>query len=311
MANAKYEFFKSHKNIKEVASSVWYNLNNKYFNIWISKFRIKELTDEQNNYLFKRYYDKGTIACWNIKHTEDLGLADYTEKDYDMYDTPVQVLLINKRGVSENLIPKKEMVVNKDVVLGYAQHNHKSVKSTIDYYISRIAEVELLINNNLNLHKMPYMLTVDDDTAKKRLVDIVDKILNNEQVVYASSSDLNSLQAIALNVPFIIDKLKDYERTVEMELLTQLGIDNNGSKSLTMTNVSVDAVNANDNLIAHWHNVYKEELKEFIERVKKTLGKQLTLIDFNDELDREFTESVHTNYQPNKLEEGEQNDKNE
>ena len=61
--------------------------------------------------------------------------------------------------------------------------------------------------------------------------DIVERILNNELVVYSAVGDINKLQTLATTAPYLIDKLKSYQVSLENELLTILGIDNSGTQA--------------------------------------------------------------------------------
>lgn len=305
MANPKYEFFKTHANTKDLARQVWNEAELKYYNLWMSKFKINGLDEElsaaQNNFIFRKFWEQGKVAGYMIPEIGPSFAMFSDSKEalkYGMYDQVSEVRLINNRGVSTKLIPDKAMIVGKDVVVGYCKPDRSGVKKQVDYYISRIAEAEMVINTNLQLHKMPFILTVDGTEQKKKLDDVVQRILDNELIVYASNQELTNINVLALNTPYIIDKIQDYIRTKEMQLLTILGIDNNGDQRLMMTNITSDAVNANNDCINNFHRCYKQEIEKFIESMNRTFGLTLSLEDNAPKV-----QSIH-----NDINEGEQED---
>ena len=79
------------------------------------------------------------------------------------------------------------------------------------------------------------------------------------------------------NPRFQIDKLNEYKRGLEQELLTFLGVDNNGTGQLEQTHVSVDAVNANNDMINDFGESIEGEINKWLEQIKRVLGRTLTI----------------------------------
>lgn len=107
--------------------------------------------------------------------------------------------------------------------------------------------------------------------------DIVDRILNNEVVVFADLQSLGKVQTLATNTPYIIDKLVEYKRGLEQELMTILGVDNNGSASLEQTHVSVDAVNANNDVINDYANAIESEINKGLRDIKRIFNRDIKI----------------------------------
>ena len=156
-----------------------------------------------------------------------LAMCPFSEIKFNYLDFPDTITLVNKRGVSEQIIPTGEQIVNKDVAIVYCLPNHKPIEYVVNFYVDRIAQAEVLINNNLKLQNMPFVIGVTEDD-KEEFEDIITRILNNELIVFTSVGDLNKLQTLTTNSPYIVDKLKSYEVSLENELLTILGIQNSG-----------------------------------------------------------------------------------
>lgn len=238
-------------------------LDNKYYNLWLAKYET-DLDEEVFNYMFKKYYSEGTIAGFKPKHLDELAVAPYLTQRYNMYDYPEVVTLCNERN--SPIVPKGSKVVNKDVVIGWCQSNHKSIKSIVDKYIARIVEVELVINTQLQTHKLPFLVGVNPvDEPKAR--DIVDKILNNEPVLFIDLQDLQMVKTLVNGNPYIVDKLVQHKQQIECELMTYLGLDNAVSQK-----VNLDVTNANNNVINTFKDDIDYNIQNFVNNCKEHLG---------------------------------------
>ena len=265
--------------IQELRTDLISTYRNKYYNLWMSHFvwngLDEELKDKQENYIMRKLWAEGTVACRQTK-IGLLAFAPWVQQEIDMYDTPETVNLVNEHGVSTAILPETPQVVNKDVVLIYAQPNLKPIKRIVNSYIERMVNVEMAINTNLNLHKMPWLIAVDEGDRDK-MKDRVERILRDEIVVYADLAALQKLQTFATATPYIIDKLTQHKRDIEHELLTYLGIDNNGTCSLEQTHIVSDAINANNDMINDYGAAIESTIKKGIERVNKLFNRNISI----------------------------------
>jgi len=172
------------------------------------------------------------------------------------------------------------------VVIGWIQSNRKPVAMIVDWYIERIAQVDMVINTNLNLHKMPYLIPLDKDDkdAKNKLNDVITRLLNNELVLFTEGVDPSLFKAIKTDAPYIIDKLANYRKDLENDLKTYLAINNPGVNKIEQLQLS--EVNANNDEINSHDEDFKEQLDKFCERIKEVLG-----IDISVEIVREKVEN--------------------
>ena len=194
---------------------------------------------------------------------------------YNYLDFPETVNLINKRGVSEVIIPSGEQVVNKDVAIVYCLPSHKPIKQLVKYYTDRMAQVEIIISNNLKLQNVPFVIGCNEED-KDSMEDIVERILNNELVVYSAVGDINKLQTLATTAPYLIDKLKSYQVSLENELLTTLGIDNSGVQA-KKAQMLVDEVNANNVETASKCALWLEQLQESVKKTNDMFGTDISV----------------------------------
>ena len=222
----------------------------------------------------RKFWSDGQIAAKPIKNTDLMVYAPWTLTTFDCYDLPETITLVNVHNAP--FIPYEPQVVGKDVVIGWCQPNHKSIATIVDYYVSRMVQVDLVINTNLQLQKMPFLIGVNE-IDKDKMEDIVQRIINNEVVIFANLEDLQKVQTLATQTPYIVDKLNDYKRSLEQELMTFLGVDNNGSNSLEQTHVSVDAVNANNDVINDYGNAIESEINKWLADVNRVFGRNISI----------------------------------
>lgn len=265
--------------VPELQARIRQNYINKYYNLWMSKFKWDGLDEgmeeEQENYIMRKFWGNGTIAV-RQDTVGDLIFADYAAFTFNMYDFPEEVTLLNPRAVPLTLIPRDPQVVNKDVVLGWCQPNHKPIYFIVNHYIELLVQADMVINTNIQLQKMPFLVGVNE-TDEDKMKDVVKRILNNEIVVYASLEDLQRVQTLATQTPYIVDKLTDYKRGIEHELMTFLGIDNNGAQTLEQTHITVDAVNANNDVINDYGRAIEEEIQKWLNQIERVFGRKITI----------------------------------
>ena len=284
MAENKSKFWKRKrkiisKDINKLIALTVDTYNNKYYNLWMSKFEWKgldeELKEQEENYIMRKLWYDGTVAIRNIKNTNMIAIAPWELQNYNYLGFPETINLINERGASKTIIPSKTLIVNKDVALLFCTPSQKPIKAVVDYYVDRITQAVVLINNNLCLQNMPFVINCTEED-QKRLSDIVERILNNELVITTASSDINKLQALITQVPFLIDKLQAYIVSMENELLTILGVDNSGVQA-KKAQMLVDEVNANNDVINDYGNSIIDELTKWLDRANKVLNRNITI----------------------------------
>ena len=283
MADNKYVFFSRFKDADETVQlllkNTINNYRNKYYNVWMSKFKWNGLDEEakeqEQNYIMRQLWKEGSVWIRNIKGTDMIVVCPFVANTYNYLDFPETVTLVNKRGVSNQIIPEGIQVVNVDGCMLYCTPGHDPISRIVDYYVDRIAQVEILLNNNLKLQNMPFIVGCDESN-KKQLQDIVNRILNGELVVFTSMNDIKQLQALMTTAPYLLDKLKAYQVSIENELLTVLGINNSGTQA-KKAQMLVDEVNANNDVINDYGQSIVDEMKAWLERANKVLNRNITI----------------------------------
>lgn len=261
----------------------------KYFNLFMGAYKFNGITYEQGQYILKKFWAEGKISAFVVEGTK-LGV-DEVPKDvnqypngmiafvpfapflFNIYDYPVQVNLINVRGAK--FIPTTPQVVNKDVVIGYIQKSKKSVLSVVEFYIQKIVDVEMTIRVQLKSHKVPWLIATTPENESK-MKALWDKINADDEALYLSPSEIESLKVLASGNAYIVDKLYSYKQALENELLTYLGIDNMGIME-KKEHLITDEVNSNNDLINDHSDNFLTCLKDFFERIREVLGIEISV----------------------------------
>lgn len=265
----------------ELSSRIYNVYYNKYYDIFMDSFEWSGIEPEAEDYIMRKLWSKGTIAAFDMKNV-GVTFAPYSVSGYGLYDVPTEINIINTRNIPG--FPTSTLTNNKDVVIGYIQRNRKSISEFVEYYCLRMTQIDMVLNTNLEVHKMPFLIGLDD-ADKKAAEDIVEKILNNEIVVFATLEQVNAVKTLVNSAPYILDKLYALKNNYESELLTFLGVDNS---NIDVDKLAVDQINANNQMINTKSKGFENELKKFCKKVEEVLGYTISV-----KSTQELVESVH------------------
>ena len=261
----------------------------KYFNLYMGAYKFKGITPRQQEFILRKLWADGKICAFIVEGTKlekgevpsntnqypngMIAFTPFAPLMFDIYDFPIQVNLIALRGAT--FIPTKPQIVDKDVVIGYAQKSKKSVLSIVEFYLQKIVDVEMTIRVQLKSHKVPWMVatTPENEEKLKRLFDRID---NDEEVLYCSASEIEALKSLQGGNTYIIDKLFQYKQALENELLTYLGIDNLGILE-KKEHLVTDEVNSNNDLINDHSDNFLTCLQNWCKKIKEVFGYDMSV----------------------------------
>ena len=257
---------------------------NKFYNLFMNAYKWKGIDERQRDFLMRKLWANGQICAFIVDGTKPNESASSATVDnypngmiafttfapilYDINDWPITVMCTQTRGAT--FIPRTPQLVNKDVVIGYAQRNKKPVLAMVEYYINKIVDTEMTIRVQLISHKAPWLVATTPENEQK-VKKLFERISNDEEVLYISADEIDALKTLVGGNAYIIDKLYQYKQALENELLTYLGIDNVGGIE-KKEHLMVDEVNANNDIINDSSDCFLDCLEEFCERVKNVLG---------------------------------------
>lgn len=264
----KKKVFCDKGNTNQIVNQLKTHYRNKYYNEFMGLYKWNGVPKEVADYCMKKFYADGTCAAFKIKHTNDVGFAPYLTQEWNCWDAPEIVELVNKYNAP--IIPNGPQVVNKDVCIGWILPNHKSIKSIVDFYVDRLVAIDMVINTNLEVHKIPFVVASTEEDVQK-LQDMVDQILDNQLAVFGSFEDIDRLKALSTGAPYIIDKLYSHKVNLENELRTELGIDN-VMRDPSKQRFTVDEANANNQEINTSQQTMTNYLDDFCANIQSYLG---------------------------------------
>ena len=293
---AKKRIFRPRTSSKDVRNKIRFFYMEKFFNKWMSKYDFPELNYQQKHYIMKKWWGEGTIACSLIKSADPV-LAGLMEDDvidmqenkiiftpwtfanrYNIYDFPTHVRLINVRGVK--FITPNELEIDKDVVIGYAQKNHKSVFSSIEAKINELIDIEMKKRVARKAQAQPWMFAFSPEDFEQAKV-LQEQMENDEPYMFVPLEEVDKAKSLTSGAPYILDKLEQDRQKIENDILTMLGVNNVGIGE-KKEHLIVDEVNANNEDIEQQSYSFKNEIEDFFDRVYKVLGFKVNVIDMNE-----------------------------
>lgn len=241
----------------------------KYFNLFLSSRERENLTREEGEYILRKFWALGKVSGFELgeKGSKALAFATYSPFDFNMYNFPIHVNIINEKGVSG--IPTKPLKVGEDVVLGWALHSGQPIYSIVANYIDRIVDVEMAIRMNVKAHKIPLAIEVDEDNESDA-EELNRDLETDEYKFFIKTGGVDMLKAVSSGAPFILDKLHSYKVSLENELLTFLGINNIAMEK--KERLIVDEAEGNDALIKSYAMMIDEGIDGFFEEIYNVFG---------------------------------------
>ena len=293
---AKEIYYRAKASDKKVKNRIRFFYVEKFFNKWMSKYEFPELNYQQKHYIMKKFWSVGNVACSNISSGDPLlaGLMASGEIDmkenkiiftpwafaerYNIYDFPTHATLINTRGVK--FITPRILEIDKEVVIIYAQKNHKSIWSSIECKVEEIIDLEMKKRTALKAQSQAWFFAFSPEDFKiaKALQESLD---NDEPYMFGAFNDPDRIKGISSGAPYIVDKIQQQIDGRVNEVLTMLGVNNIGIDE-KKEHLVVDEINANNEDIEQQSISFKSEIEDGFDRVDKVLGTKVNVIDLNE-----------------------------
>ena len=293
---AKERIYRPRVSSGDVRKKIRFFYLEKFFNKWMNKYDFIGLNYQQKHYIMKRFWSVGTVACSQIKSADPAmaglmedGSIDMGEnaiiftpwtfaERYDIYDFPTHANLVNTRGVK--FVTERILEIDKEVVIGYAQKNHKSVFSSIEAKLDELVDIEMKKRVSRKAQSQPWMFAFSPEDFQQAKV-LQEQIENDEPYLFVPFKDVDKVKGIISNAPYIVDKFEQDRQKVENDILTMLGVNNVGIGE-KKEHLIVDEVNANNEDIEQQSISFKSEIEDFFDRIEKAFGYKVTVFDLNE-----------------------------
>ena len=199
-------------------------LNDYWKNIAINIFEWKGLEEISpsltSEIIEETLFDKGSCLFFKDDNLGYMALPVAPANKLNVYRKPTNFRAIGNSYTKEYNVDNSVLIKNNTL--------KKATFDIVDYYTSKLADIELTKDLHRNAHKMPLVLECTEDT-ELTAKNIFKKIHSNEPVIFKNRTrgegevGVNVLNA---NVTYINDKLEDDYHNYEARILTALGLDN-------------------------------------------------------------------------------------
>ena len=312
---AKERLYRPRMSTKDIRSKIKFYYTEKFFNKWMNKFDFRGLNYQQKHYIMKKFWSVGSVACSSIESADaglagliNDGLVDMKENEliftpwtfanrYNIYDFPTHVNLVNTRGVK--FITTKQLELDKEVVIIYAQKNHKSVYSSIEAKIEELVDIEMKKRVARKAQSQPWMFAFSpEDFAQAKILQ--EQMETDEPYMFVPFKDVDRAKSLTSGAPYIVDKLEQDRQKVENDILTMVGVNNVGIGE-KKEHLIVDEVNANNEDIEQQSSSFEYEISDGFDRANNIFNKDIEVIDVNQhfkEAEDEVDEKEDMNDEP-------------
>ena len=238
-----------------------------FFNLGVSMFKWEGLPNSIDlRFLEKTLYLNGAVVFFKDSILNELICARFANtNNIDNYGNPKTVTAITRNGATY-----PNLKVNEDCVICYNSVSRNPSINSINLYAKRLTDIERTIDINIYGQRTPLLFECAEEQLLS-LKNVYQKYDDFTPIIFGNKnfSDLNKINCIQTNAPYVSDKLFQHKKRVMNEALTYLGIDNIFEKKERL--VTSEAEQTQGETLASREGRLKER-KEFAERLNEVLN---------------------------------------
>ena len=240
----------------------------RFLNLALNRFKWENLPVGLESRKIEEFLiSHGQVAFFNDENLGNMVLPCYTTNDLNVYYEPTAVNVIghkyNKRlDIDDVGIIRNDATSDNDI-------------DDLNTFATRINELELTMDINLNAQKTPYIILCDE---KERLTfkNIISEVRKFKYAIFGSKGlKTNNIDVLNTSSPFILDKLQVQKKELFNELLSFLGINSNAVEK--RERVLVDEINANNEFILVNLEHMFEERKKAVDLINAKFGTNISV----------------------------------
>lgn len=260
-------------------------LYERFFNLWLNKYESEGMERDEREWLLRQLWTKGSVIAFRLKdmneeflggeatqYASPVGFANYTTSMWNIYERPIVVYAMNELG--SPYIPTNELVNHVDCCIISATHDLRPLADVIDPILSKLVDIEMVVRTNLKSLKVPLMVVTTSDT-KDQVRQFTEAYQADEPIIYTSVDMGENISYAPNGTPYVIDKLYQYKKDTENELLTYLGINNTPFEKAER--LVVDEVNSNNQMVRESGSVMDDCIAEGFEELNSLFGTNMSL----------------------------------
>ena len=241
------------KRVDEYAIDHTQEIFNRFLNLAINRFTWDNLpTGIESRKLEEFLIRYGMVAFFNDDNYGNMILPCFNTSELNVYYEPTEVNVMGHKY-------DKKIAIDDVVII----RNNATADNDYDdllTFATRINEIELTMDINLNAQKTPFVVLCDE---KERLTfkNIINEVRKFKYAIFGTKNlKMNNVDVLNTSSPYLLDKLQQQKRELFNELLSFLGINNYNVEK--RESLIVDEVNANNEFIlVNLEHMYEERKK--------------------------------------------------
>lgn len=228
-----------------------------------SAFEWEGLPDDiQSKHIEKLLFSYGKAIFFKDPAMSHMCLEAQDTGKFNVYQEPISYQAVGFQYMKEYNADDCVIIQNNKLRL--------ATEPFIMFYTSKLLEAERTMDVNVKACKTPYIFACDDKDVFtfKRIFQEIDG--NIPALFVDKGLNLDAIDVLQTNVPFLGNDLMDYKKSVENELLTFLGFDNVAVDK--KERVNVPEANSNNQIIHAFSELQETARKEACKEINEMFG---------------------------------------
>lgn len=168
-------------------------------------------------------FSDGMAVYFRDEILGDLCLQTMIGGNLDVYRIPMERTAYAANGYQVRLDPTNSVII-------FNNYTHTNSMLDIEMYARRLYNIERTIDVNVNAQKTPVMV-IGSEAQRLTLKNLMMQYDGNEPFIYGDDKlNVNALNVLRLDAPYVADKLNILKRQIWNEALTYLGIENSNTE---------------------------------------------------------------------------------
>lgn len=197
---------------------------NRLLELAINMYKWKNLPDTvDERFLELTLFSDGMAVYFRDEILGDLCLQTMIGGNLDVYRIPMERTAYAANGYQVRLDPTNSVII-------FNNYTHTNSMLDIEMYARRLYNIERTIDVNVNAQKTPVMV-IGSEAQRLTLKNLMMQYDGNEPFIYGDDKlNVNALNVLRLDAPYVADKLNILKRQIWNEALTYLGIENSNTE---------------------------------------------------------------------------------
>lgn len=247
---------------------------NRLLELAINMYEWKNLPDTvDERFLELTLFSDGMAVYFRDEILGDLCLQTMIGGNLDVYRIPMERTAYAANGYQVRLDPTNSVII-------FNNYTHTNSMLDIEMYARRLYNIERTIDVNVNAQKTPVMV-IGSEAQRLTLKNLMMQYDGNEPFIYGDDKlNVNALNVLRLDAPYVADKLNILKRQIWNEALTYLGIENSNTEK--KERLVTDEITSNLGGVEAQRFCRLNARRKAAEQINAMFGTNIT-VDFREE----------------------------